>query len=178
MLKRTYKIAFGGVIAALSAVLMFLTGIIPFGTYALPALAGMALVTVVIELGSRFAFAVYAVVSVLSALFVPDKEAAMFFIIFLGFYPILKGIIEGKIRARYAQYIIKLILFNACMVASYFIGKFLLSIPDESFVVFGIFLPYLFLALGNVFFILYDFCITVVVNQYFSRLRGKIFRGK
>ena len=97
MIKKSYKVAFGGVVAALSLVLMFLTGIIPFGTYDFPSLAGMALVLIAIELGYRYAFMVYAVVALLSVFFVPDKEAAMFFVLILGYYPVLKGIIEGKI---------------------------------------------------------------------------------
>lgn len=178
MLKKSYKVAFSGVVAALSAALMFLTGLIPFGTYAIPALAGMVLVAVVIELGYKFAFMVYVVVSVLSVFLAPDKEAAVLFILFLGFYPILKGIIEGKLRSKVLQYLIKLLLFNVCIIAAYFVGKFILLIPDESFVIFGVYLPYVFLAAGNVVFIIYDFAVSVIVMQYINRLRKKIFKGK
>ena len=130
------------------------------------------------ELGYGAAFSVYAVVSILSALVAPDKEAAMFFIMFLGFYPIIKGILEGKIKSKPIRILLKFALFNVCMVAAYFVGKFLLGIPDDSFVIFGVFLPYVFLALGNVFFIVYDYCITVIIIQYLNRLRPKVFKKK
>ena len=82
-MKTSYKVSLGGIIGALSLCLMLLTSIIPFGTFAVPALAGMILICVVIELGYRWAFVVYAIVSALSLLFVTDKEAALYYVVFL-----------------------------------------------------------------------------------------------
>ena len=75
MRRNTQKIALCGVVAALSVVVLFLTGIIPVATIALPAVAGCFLIAVVAEIGVRHGFAVYAAVSLLSALIVPDREA-------------------------------------------------------------------------------------------------------
>ena len=50
LLNRSAQVAFCGVAAALSAVLMFLTGLIPISTYALTALAGLPGMVIVIEL--------------------------------------------------------------------------------------------------------------------------------
>lgn len=55
-MKNTYKIALGGMITALSVLLMFLTGLFPMATYALPAIAGVLLISAVIEIGSGYAF--------------------------------------------------------------------------------------------------------------------------
>ena len=110
-MKTSFKVSFGGIIGALSFTLMLLTSIIPFGTYAFPAFAGMLLVCVVIELGYSWAFVVYGVVSALSLLFLTDKEAALIYVAFLGFYPIIKGLIE-KYCKKLFQYIIKYIVFN------------------------------------------------------------------
>lgn len=71
------KVALGGIITAVCTVLMFLTGLIPIGTYALPAIAGVLLMVIVIELGSKWAWMVFLAVSLLSALLAADKEAVL-----------------------------------------------------------------------------------------------------
>ena len=43
----------GSLLTALGVVLMFLTGLIPIGTYALPAIAGVLLIVAVIEIGGE-----------------------------------------------------------------------------------------------------------------------------
>lgn len=163
------KVSLGGIIGALSLVLMLLTLIIPFGTFAFPAFAGMLLVCVVIELGYSWAFVVYFVVSILSVLFVSDKEAVLYYIAFLGVYPIVKGLIE-KINFRLLQYIIKFIAFNTSMVATFYVSIYVLSIPKESFNLFGVYLPWVFLLIGNIAFILYDYCVTKIVTIYLYKI--------
>ena len=76
------RLAFCGVIAALSVVVLFLTGIVPVATIALPAVAGCLLIAVVAETNVRYGFAVYLVSSLFSALLTPDSEAALLYIIF------------------------------------------------------------------------------------------------
>ncbi len=172
-MKSSVKVALGGAVAALGLVLMFLTAIIPFGTFAFPTFAGMLLVVIVIEIGYGFSVAVYTVTAVLSFLLVPDKEAALIYTAFLGFYPIIKSLIE-RLPNKAMQIVIKLILFNACMIGAFFIAINLLSIPKESFNLFGVYLPYVFLILGNFAFLLYDFCITRVVTIYLFKWHDKV----
>ena len=54
--KNSTKTAIGGIIAALSIVLMLLTSAIPTLTYAIPAIAGLLLVVIVIEVNKKWAF--------------------------------------------------------------------------------------------------------------------------
>ena len=172
-MKKTYALAFSSVIAALSLTLMFLTTFIPIGTYAIPCATGAFLAAVVIESGYVTATVCYVVVSVLSVLLVGDKEAVVYYIAFLGFYPILKGLIE-RIKSKVLQYLLKYLVFNASMIAAFFAGIYLLSVPKESFVLFGVYLPWVFLALGNALFILYDVCLTRVISQYAASWRKKL----
>ena len=92
---------------------------------------------------------------------------------FLGFYPILKGVIE-RIPSKPVQYIVKLALFNVCMIAAFYIGITLLSIPKESFNLFGVYLPWVFLILGNIVFIIYDLCITRLVTLYLLKWHDRL----
>ena len=172
-MKTSFKVALGGAVAALGLVLMFMTALIPFGTYAFPTFAGILTVVIVIEIGYGYAVAVYAATAILSFLLVPDKEAALMYAIFFGFYPILKGLIE-RLPNKPAQYALKLVLFNACVIAAFFIAVNLLSIPAESYNLFGLQLPVIFLFFGNVFFVLYDYCITKLVTIYLLKGRQKL----
>lgn len=173
-MKTSLKVSLGGAVAALGLVLMLLTSLLqPFGTYAFPAFAGMLLVIIVIEIGYAFALSVFAATSLLSFLLVADKEAALMYVIFLGYYPIVKALIE-RIPSRPVQYAVKLALFNAAMIGSFFIAVYVLSIPTESFNIFGVYLPWVFLIAGNVFFILYDICITRLVTLYLQKWHNKL----
>ena len=108
-------------------------------------------------------------VSVLSVLLLADKEAALYYIAFLGFYPIVKGLIE-KSKNMVFQYIIKFSVFNLCMILCFYISVFILSIPKESFEIFGVYLPWVFLLLGNFAFVIYDICVTRIVTIYILKL--------
>ena len=85
--RNSSKTALGGIVAALSVTMMFLTAVIPTLTYALPAAAGVLLIIVVIDVDKKWAFGVYAAVSLLSLLVLPDKEAAVMYVFFFGHYP-------------------------------------------------------------------------------------------
>lgn len=171
----TYKVALCGVISALSLVLMLLTGLIPVGTYAFPIFSGILLSVIVIEFNSKWALAVYFVVSVLSFFLSGDKEAVLYFIMFFGFYPILKGTVE-RIHALWIQYLLKYAVFNVCIIGAFFAGLYLLQIPRESFELFGVYLPWVFLLIGNIIFLLYDKCVTVLIIRYIKDLRQKIIK--
>lgn len=175
------RVAFCGVISALSLVLMLLTTLVPIGTYAFPCFAGILLIAIVVEYKCRWAMLVYAVVSILSLFLVSDKEAVVFFIMIFGYYPTLKNLIERKFQLKFgkvAGYILKFIIFNAAAVAAFIITTFLLAFPAEEYTLFGVYVPWVFLIIGNFFFAVYDYAVSVFVAQYVCRLRNKIFSKK
>ena len=128
MRSKTSKVALCGVIAALSVVVLFLTGVVPVATIALPAVAGCFLIAVVAETDVRSGVAVYAIVSVLAALLVPDREATLFYIVFFGYYPALYGTLS-RIRNSVARWAAKLLVFNAAAVLEALLAVWLLGIP-------------------------------------------------
>ena len=174
----TFRVAFCGIIAALGLVLMLLTSIVPVGTYAFPCFAGIFIAAVVIEYGWKWGLGVYAVVAVLSLFLAGDKEAVLYFIALFGYYPILKAVFEKNIKNKIILYVLKFAVFNIAAIASFFAAAFLLSISPEEYTLFGVYMPLAFLAFGNVFFLVYDFAVTVFVGQYVVRLRSKFFGRK
>lgn len=167
-MSKSIRVAFCGILTAVCTLLMLLTGLIPIGTYALPALAGVLLVIPVIELGAGWAWPVYIASSVLSLLLAGDKEAAMLFIVFFGYYPILKAAFE-KLHRKYLSYLLKLLVFNASMVTGYFLSIWVLGVPEDSFTVFGVYLPGVLLLAGNLVFFVYDYAISTLVVTYCQR---------
>ena len=181
-MKRDYRksavASVGGVVAALSIVLMFLTAVIPSMTYALPAAAGVLLSVIVIEIDKKTALGVYAVVSLLSILLVADKEAAVMYIMFFGYYPILKAVFESKL-SLVLSWVFKFIVFNVSMVAAFLISVYVFKIPFEEMEKYGPIAAIIFLGVGNVVFLIYDFALTNLIKLYLIKWRKgfrKIFK--
>lgn len=171
-MRNSGKIALGGLVSALCLVCMFLTGLIPFATIALPAIAGVLLIVVVIELGKRWALLVYAAVSLLSAFLAPDMEAKLLFILFFGYYPILKAVIE-RLENRPLQWVCKLLVFNAAAIGAYLLAVFVFSLPIK-LELFGVSLPLVLLLAGNVVFVIYDYAVTALTSVYVLQFQAKI----
>ena len=177
---RSFKAAFGGIAAALSVLLMFMTGIIPTLTYALPALCGALLMAVTVEINARFSLVVYAAVSILSLLVVADKEAAVMYAAFFGYYPVIKGFLERKLKGAFC-WVAKYIIFNCAVICAYFIVSKVFMIPfegiGESFL--GKYAILFFLVAVNAAFAVYDIALTRLVTAYVGSWRKyvkKIFK--
>ena len=172
-MNRSMKLAFCGMTTALSVVLVFLTGIIPIGEYVLPTAAGILLVAVVAELGPRWAWSVYLAVTLLSALLAPDKEAVLCYILLFGCYPILKLLIEKR-AGKVAAVLLKLAVFNAAAVLEFLLTVALLHVPQDSFEIFGVNLPWVFLLAWNVVFLVYDYALSLLVTAYFKKFHFEV----
>lgn len=169
------KVAVGGVISAVSLAIMMFTGVFPFGTYAFPVISGVFLIAIYLEFGFGWSMLVYAVISIMSILFVSDKEAALFFTLFFGYYPVVKSYIE-RLKNKLFQYIIKFGIFNIACVSVYYLMLFVFSLPKDAFEVFGVNVPLIFLLVGNIVFVLYDFAVKVAVVQYINKYRKIFFK--
>jgi len=170
--KQTPKTALGGIVAALSVAAMFMLSFIESLTYAAPAIVGAFVVLVVVEAGKKWASAVYVTVSLLSMLLISNKEAAIMYAAFFGYYPILKAALEERAK-KWLEWIVKIAVFNAAIVASYWAVKTLMGIGLEAFGAgfLGRYaVPALLLA-ANAVFLLYDFALTQYVTLYVRRWR-------
>ena len=153
MRSKAYPIALGGMLAAVSVVLMCIGTIIPVATYAAPVLCMMVCKIVLQLCGSRIAWAWYAVVTLLGLLMAPDKEAAAVFLV-LGYYPILKPKLDGM----KCSWLWKGLLFNGSILLLYWLLLNVIGISQllEEFSGMGIAMTVLLLILGNVTFYLLD----------------------
>ena len=161
------SIALGGVLGALSVVLMSMGTLIPVATFVCPMLCMMILKLVLSICGSRVGWAWYGAVALLSLLLAPDKEAAAVFVC-LGYYPILKP----KLDRLPLSILWKLALFNAAILFMYWLLGNLFGMTEltEEFREIGTVMTIVLLLLGNVTFFLLD----IILGRSFGRKR----RGK
>ena len=172
-MKNTKKITLCGMTAALSVMVMFVS-YFPYLTYAIPAIAGLFMMVPLIECGVSWAFGTYIASSAL--IFITgETEAKILYILFLGYYPILKSLIE-KINKQAVEWILKLICFNIAAVAFYYVSSRLFAVSVDDFGEWGKYGALIFLAICNVVFVLYDIGISRVASYYIYALHDKIKR--
>lgn len=167
---KTLYIALGSIITALSVVIMLFTNIITVASMALPAISGVLTAFLVIETDKRYALVSFIAVSVLSFLFVADKSSVFAYVLFFGYYPILKAVIE-KLKNKIIQFIIKLGLFNICIFLLYWLSIKVLRLPQEEFSFNGVNLLFPLYILLIITLIAYDIAITQLIVRYIVKLK-------
>lgn len=173
-MKRTGKIALGGLLCALALAAMLLT-VFQSMVYALPALAGVILMPMALENGTKWGLASYAVTALLSLLVTPQWEAKLLFIAFFGYYPIVKLLLD-RLPKRWLATGLKLVLFNAAMIVTYAVLIRLFHMDTAEFELFGIDFMWGFLAVGNLIFLVFDYALAGIVQLYQLRLHPIIAR--
>lgn len=177
-LNKTSRTALGALTAALSVIIMLLT-VVPVMTYCAPMVAGALLIMIVIEMDKKWGFAVYAASGVLSMILAADKEAAVLYLMFFGYYPIIKAVLESKIKSRPLEWLVKIAVFNASMIAAYLLIVKVLALPMDDMNDLGKYAWLILLAAGNAMFPVYDITLTKCVLLYEVRLKKivrKVFR--
>lgn len=156
---------------------VMLAAYFPYLTFAVPGIAGIAIMLTFIEAGAPYALGAYAVSGILS-LILCEKESAVLFVLLFGLYPILKVYIE-KVKGRILEWIIKMVYFNFSAALSFMVATFVFGIEADEFTLLGKWAVYILFAAYNVTFVLYDFCLSQVAANYFKKYRRfvtKIFK--
>ena len=167
------KIALGGVVAALMSAVM-LTSWFPYLTYAVPAVAGLLVIVPMIELSPLWAAMTYVSASVV-ALLTAEKESALLFVLFFGFYPVLKALFE-RTGKRWLELLLKILTFNAALALYVALSVWFLGIPLSEFTASplgAVTVPALWLG-GNAVFFVYDMGATRVISMYILTMHPKI----
>lgn len=155
------RIAVCSMTAATGVVLLLLGAVLGLGIYACPLLVGLCLMPIGKQYGVRYQLLLWAAISVLSLLLVPDVEETFLFAGLFGWYPALYPKLQRL--PRLLRLMVKLLLFNVVIVAVEALVMLVLA-PEA---VAGAMLAVL-LILGNVTFLLYD-----AVIPRFERLADK-----
>lgn len=177
--KIAFKIALGGVISALCLVFMFMSGLFPLLDYAIPTFAGFLMVIMIVETSAAWAFTTYVAVSVLAVLITPNLQCSLLFVMFMGYYPILKYFLD-KLKMRPLAWVIKFAVFNAAVLLFYWLFQFVFMTENmlEGLERFGQYAGAVMLAGANMFFLLYDRLVGQLTEIYVNWFRKSILRRK
>lgn len=176
-MKNSQRIAFCSIVTALSVVLLFLGGITFVFAYAMPMLVGLLMIMLSSTFGVSSAWITYFAVSTLSFILVNDKECMLMYVMFFGYYPIIKPYID-KIKAKPFRILLKLIVFNAMLSLCQLMLVYVFSIEflDEGM---GKWFIAVFALLMNLLFFVYDrlICsVTVLYKKKFEKRIKRIFK--
>lgn len=158
MKNKTKNTAVCGLMTALSVVLMMLTTLIPVFMYVIPIVTGIIVLFVADVSNKKWGAGVYFSTAFLSILLITDKEAALTYALFFGYFPLIKESIEKLPKAL--AWILKIVLFNIATVGIGVISFYVFGISGDEYDEFGKFTIPILLIMANVAFVLYDFCVT------------------
>ncbi len=167
-MKRTKKLSLCAMLTALGTVLLLLGSFIEIVDLSAAALASFLVIFVFIELGGKWAVGLWLATAVLSLLIFPS--GASLFYGALGLYPLLKALYE-RCHPILLEWFLKMLSCNTILAAYILIGKFVLLLPDA---VLNGMLLWIFVALANVAFILYDIALSKAIVFYGLRLRVRL----
>lgn len=173
-MKKTRYTTISGMVSALSVVIMLLTNIMPSMMYVIPIITGAIVFAVNEIIGKKWALGVFFVTSFISFILLTDKEAALNYTLFFGYYPLLKPLYERL--PKVLSWSVKVLTFNVALTAIGLIVTFIFKLPflDEDM---GKFTIPIFAVLFNVVFVMYDIMFTVFktrLTPLFIKLKNKL----
>lgn len=153
------NIAKGGLLVALTLVILYASNFITFNTLFLLGLASALIPLSIIILDVPTSVMVYGTSAILSYIIIPDKTLCFLYTIVFGPYGIVKLYIE-KQNVSSMEIILKLIYCNGIIALTFFLYKtiFMLSIELKYPIILGI-------LVGNIVFFIYDYVLTVFINS-------------
>jgi hypothetical protein len=168
---KTKRLAISALLSALGVVFLYFGSLIDVLSVSMAVIASVFCIFAVIELGGAYPWLIYAVTGVLSLILLPTKEAAVVYVLFCGFYPILKEKLEKKKRP--VSWILKEVVFNIALAVILLLSELLLTADaaEPWFIFWGT------VVLAEIVFPIYDLALTRLISLYIYKIRSK-FRLK
>lgn len=163
---------------ALASVFM-LVSYFPYLTISIPAFAGLFIMVLVIETNIKLSVLAYFASAVIVFL-IAEPEAKMLYVLFFGYYPIVKSVLE-KANSRVLEYVAKFAVFNAAVILTYFLLATLFSFELSELGDFGKYSLFILLAIGNAVFVIYDIAVSKMAQFYIYKIHPsiiKVLKGK
>ncbi len=165
---RTRYITVTAMLTALTVVLLYISSIIPTGRIGMVAIAGLISAAAVIECGLSAGAACFVSSSLLSMVLLPQKSTAILYLLFFGYYPVLKSLFE-RLKKRTVEWTFKIVLFNAALSAAYLLWRYGF-LTGVSFPLWQTVMIYIF---ANIGFIIYDIGFSRLAYYYATRIYKK-----
>lgn len=157
------KIAFGGILLALDAILFMLINFVPINTIFFMALASLISSIIVIEFGEKMG-TIFTVASIfISFIIIANKAQWFVFAISFAVYGIVKSLIERG-RNMVVEYSMKIVFANLVLFIIYSVLKSFIQIKFISVLVVGF----------NIVFLIFDLFYSQFINMYQNKWRKNI----
>lgn len=166
------KVAMSGVSTALSVLLLFFGGVVPVLAYICPMLTGLLMIVLVRSFGFSTAWATYVSTALLSFFLVPDKECMLMYVLFFGYYTIVRQWI-GRLRISALVPVLECLLFNAALAAVNLLLVYVFAIPMDAISGSKWFWVCFWLAM-NVLFFLYEKLLGVAELLYAQKIEKRL----
>ena len=167
----TKKLAVCAMLAALGVVLLYLGSLVEIVDISMAVIASFFCVFAVIEYGRSAPWLIFAVTGILSVILLPQKTPAVMYLLFFGYYPILKEKLEKL--PRLTSWILKEAVFHLALCLMLILSRYLMLSPEAN----PMLLYIAFVVMAEVAFPLYDVALTRLITFYLVRLRSR-FRIK
>lgn len=174
--KVAYNIAYCGIAIALSIVVMF-AALIPAMTYVIPAISGIVIWTISEQANKKWAILAYVAASFLIFLMIPEMESKVYFILFFGYYPIIRDFLE-KLKPKPIAWLAKFAVFNAAIIIAYNIVAPIIGADKiiQGLEFLGDMALLGCLAAANVAFLCYEICLSSIMYAFKKWLKPRLNR--
>lgn len=174
-IKNTKKIVLSSLCASMGVICLYLGVFLNVMDMTAALIASLLVLFCFLEMGYGYAVAVYAMISVLSLILLPNSSPAWMFILLFGYMPISKFGCE-RIFKKFA-WLPKVLVFNIFYALIIFGGGAMLGFTAENQFQIPPYLVYLsFFALGNILYVLTDILYARLVRLYMVKIRDKIHK--
>ncbi len=165
------RVTFSAMAMALTVICLYAASTLSTGRLAALGLSSLFCGVCVSCYGVRYGAAQYVGASVLSLLLIPNRLFVLIYILFAGYYPIIKLYIE-KLNKLWAEWILKILFFNLAITVLYLVVKvfFLPMLTSALALVVLNYLALVIIAL-EVIFIIYDWILSYMIGYYHQFLR-------
>ncbi len=165
------RVSFSAMAMALSVICLYAASAFSTGKLAALGLASLFCAICVSLFGVRYGLAQYVGTSLLALLLIPNRFFVLVYILFAGYYPVVKLYIE-KLDKLWAEWLLKYVFFNVILIGLYLIANFFFLPYVEAATLIFVFryLALIIVALQVVFF-LFDWVLSYMIGYYNQYLR-------
>lgn len=170
-ISKTKSLALCGILSALSVVTLYLSSVFSILDLTLAGITLFIMLFAVLEIGGKYPIIMYAVVSVISLVILPQKFTAFVYALFFGWYPSVKLYFE-RFRPL-ISWILKFICFNTAYSLLLIICTRLLGLNYTGALQTNVYYIVMFI-IGNVAFVMIDIMLKLVIIVYKIKLRKQL----
>ena len=182
--QKTKMLTAGALLSALGVALLFIGSLIQTLDLSMAALASFFCLFAVLEMRGIYPWLIFATTGILSIILMPYSMVGWFYLLFFGFYPIFKDLVERSKKP--ISWTLKLLLCNLALIIGTTVAFYLFvgdtegkNLIDAFSFVFGVEGMGTLATIGvyllaNVTFVVYDIALTRLIILYYFKIRKKL----